>query len=93
VSSSEDLTVRIWNIKDTHLIEELHGIASQPDQRPERVAISPDGGLLAVKTGGGTFGIFRPSSFNPAPAPPKPTPPPSTSPVKATPAPSATPVK
>ena len=85
VSSSEDLTVRIWNIKDTHLIEELHGIASQPDQRPERVIISPDGSLLAVKTGGGTFGIFRPSSFNPAPAPPKPTPPQISNPVKPTP--------
>ncbi|NBV33617.1 MAG: hypothetical protein EBR81_07490 [Proteobacteria bacterium] len=93
VSSSEDLTVRIWNLKDTHLIEELHGIASQPDQRPERIVISPDGSLLAVKTGGGTFGIFRPSSFNPAPAPPKPTPPQISNPVKPTPATPPTPAK
>ena len=82
VSSSEDLTVRIWNLKDAHLIEELHGIASQPDQRPERVVISPDGSLLAVKAGGGSFGIFKPASFNPAPAPAKPTPPPKPTPVK-----------
>jgi len=93
VSSSEDLTVRIWNLKDTHLIEELHGIASQPDQRPERVATSPDGSLLAIKAGGGAFGIFRPASFNPDPAPPKPTPPPSSSPVKPTPATPPTPTK
>jgi hypothetical protein len=49
VSASEDLTVRIWNVKDAHLMEELHGIATQADQRRERVALSPDGRMLAVR--------------------------------------------
>jgi WD40 repeat protein len=65
ISSSEDLTVRIWNVKDGHLVEELHGIASQPDQRTERVAVSPEGSLLALKAGGGQVGIYEPESFKP----------------------------
>jgi serine/threonine protein kinase/WD40 repeat protein len=64
VTASEDLTVRIWNLKDGHLLEELRGIAAQPEQRPDRVAISPDGSWLYVSAGG-THGIYQPACFTP----------------------------
>jgi WD40 repeat protein len=65
VSASEDLTVRIWNLKDAHLMEELHGIAAQADQRPERVALSPNGRMLAVRGGGnGSVGVYELASVN-----------------------------
>ena len=78
VSSSEDLTVRVWNLNDGHLVEELHGIASQADGRPERVAWSPDGRILAVSTGGNnSVGFYEMKSAKPKPqgeaaVPPKP---------------------
>jgi hypothetical protein len=64
VTASEDLTVHIWNLKDGHLLEELRGIASQPEQRPDRVAISPDGEWLYVSAGG-INGLYQPASFKP----------------------------
>ncbi|NBV85698.1 MAG: hypothetical protein EBS01_05435, partial [Verrucomicrobia bacterium] len=72
VSASEDLTVRIWSLADSHLVEELRGIAYQPDQRPERVSISRDGLVLAVKKGNsGLVELYEPASFKP-PASPSP---------------------
>ena len=84
VSSSEDLTVRVWNLKDGHLVEELHGIANQAEQRPERVAWSPDGRMLAVAGGNYSVGVYEMASVKPkvkaAPAaPPKPLPTPALS--------------
>ena len=64
VTASEDLTVRIWNLKDGHLLEELRGIAAQPEQRPDRVLISPEGGWLYVSAGG-VHGIYQPACFTP----------------------------
>jgi WD40 repeat protein len=75
VSASEDLTVRIWNLKDGHLMEELHGLASQPEQRPERISISGDGRILAVKGGSLPVGLYEIASAKPkaaAPVSPKP---------------------
>ncbi len=63
VSSSEDLTVRIWSLTDSHLVEELRGIAYQPDQRPERVSINQEGNVLAVKKGAGLVELYEPASF------------------------------
>jgi WD40 repeat protein len=65
VSASDDLTVRVWNLKDGHLVEELHGIASQPDQRPERIAISADGRMLAVKGGTTPVALYELASAKP----------------------------
>lgn len=65
ISSSEDLTVRIWNLKDGHVLEELHGIATQPEQRPERIATSPDGLAVAIRTGGSGFGLYEPAALKP----------------------------
>jgi len=98
VSSSEDLTVRVWNLKDGHLVEELHGIASQAELRPERVAWSPDGRILAVSAGGNnsvgfyemTFAKPKPQAAPAALKKPLPPPTPPKSAVKAAPPPAPT---
>ncbi len=63
VSASEDLTVRFWNLKTGIQLGELHGIASQPEQRPERLIISPNGQFLGVRSAAFGVGFFEPPAF------------------------------
>jgi len=65
VSASEDLNVRFWSLKTGVQLGELHGIASQPEQRPERVAISPNGQFLGVRSAAFGVGFFEPPAFQP----------------------------
>jgi WD40 repeat protein len=64
-TASEDLNVRIWNLKTGIQLSELHGIASQPEQRPEKLAISPNGLFLGVRSSAFGVGFFEPPSFRP----------------------------
>jgi WD40 repeat protein len=65
VTASEDLNVRLWNLKTGIQLGELHGIASQPEQRPEKLAISPNGQFLTVRSSAFGVGFFEPPSFKP----------------------------
>jgi serine/threonine protein kinase/WD40 repeat protein len=62
-TASEDLNVRIWSLKTGIQLGELHGIASQPEQRPEKLAISPTGQFLGVRSSAFGVGFFEPPSF------------------------------
>jgi serine/threonine protein kinase/WD40 repeat protein len=64
-SASEDLNVRFWNLKTGIQLGELHGIASQPEQKPERLAISPSGQFLGVRCAAFGVGFFEPPAFQP----------------------------
>ncbi len=66
VSASEDLNVRFWSLKTGIQLGELHGIASQPEQRPERLTISPNGQFLGVRSVAFGVGFFEPPAFQPA---------------------------
>jgi serine/threonine protein kinase/WD40 repeat protein len=65
-SASEDLNVRFWNLETGIQLGELHGIASQPEQRPERLTISPDGRFLGVRSAAFGVGFFEPPAVQPA---------------------------
>jgi serine/threonine protein kinase/WD40 repeat protein len=62
-SASEDLNVRFWSLKTGIQLGELHGIASQPEQRPERLTISPNGQFLGVRSAAFGVGFFEPPAF------------------------------
>jgi hypothetical protein len=64
-TASEDLNVRFWDLESGLQLGELHGIASQPEQRPERLVISPDGRLLGVRCSTFGLGFFEPAAFQP----------------------------
>ena len=66
VSASEDLNVRFWNLETGIQLGELHGIASQPEQRPEKLTISPNGQFLGVRCAAFGVGFFEPTAFLPA---------------------------
>jgi WD40 repeat protein len=64
-TAAEDLNVRFWDLESGLQLGELHGIASQPEQRPERLVISPDGLLLGVRCSAFGLGFFEPAAFQP----------------------------
>jgi WD40 repeat protein len=66
VTASEDLNVRMWNLKTGIQLGELHGLAAQPEQRPDRLLISPKGQFLSVRSSSFGVGFFEPPSFQPA---------------------------
>ncbi len=66
VSASEDLNVRFWNLETGIQLGELHGIASQPEQRPEKLTISPNSQFLGVRCAAFGVGFFEPTAFQPA---------------------------
>jgi WD40 repeat protein len=66
VTASEDLNVRIWSLTTGIQLGELHGIAAQPEQRPEKLTISPNGQFLGVRSSAFGVGFFEPPSFKPA---------------------------
>jgi WD40 repeat protein len=66
VTTSEDLTVRMWNLQTGLQLGELHGLAAQPEQRPDRLLISPKGQFLCVRSTSFGVGFFEPAPFQPA---------------------------
>ena len=64
-TAAEDLNVRMWNLKTGLQLGELHGLASQPEQRPEKLLISPDGQFLGVRCSSFGVGFFESPAFQP----------------------------
>ena len=62
VTAADDLTVRVWSLPEGRLVEELRGFASQPEQYPQSLAISPDGKGLMIQSESGV-GLYEPRSF------------------------------